>query len=74
MEEDGVEGFETFLGRCWGEDEVEAFGSLNVNFDLSSIFKSFKRDLGIHIAFYFSLDALEHISSIENLRTHTFFG
>ena len=33
LEEDGVEGFETFLGRCWGEDGVEAFGSLNVNFD-----------------------------------------
>ena len=41
------------------EDEVEVFGSLNVNFEVFSIFKSFKRDLGIHIAFdfSFSLDA-----------------
>ena len=29
--EGGVEGFETFLGRCWEEDGVEAFGSLNIN-------------------------------------------
>ena len=59
LEEDGVEDFEIVLGRCLEENEVEAFGRLNVNFDLFSIFKSFKRDLGIHIAldFSFSLDA-----------------
>jgi hypothetical protein len=74
LEEGGVEGFQTLLGRCWEEDGVEAFGSLNANFDLFSIFKSFKRDLGIHIAFDFSLDALENISSIIDLRTHIFFG
>ena len=64
LEEDGVEGFEIVLGRCFKEDEVEAFGSLNVKFEVSSIFKSFKRDLGIHIALYFPLDTLEHISSV----------
>ena len=42
LEEDGVEGFEIVLGRCLEEDEVEAFGSLNVNFDLFSLLKSFK--------------------------------
>jgi len=74
LEEGGVEGFETFLGRCWKEDGVESFGNLNVKFDLFSIFKCLKRDLGIHKDFYFSLDALECISSITDLRTHTFFG
>ena len=41
------------------EDGVEPFGSLNVNFEVFWIFKSFKWDLGIHISldFSFSLDA-----------------
>ena len=54
------------------EDGVEAFGSLNVNFEVFSIFKSFKKDLGIHIALYFSfyLDAWECISSMMDLQTH----
>lgn len=71
-----MEGFEIVLGRCLEEDEVEAFGSLNANFNLFSIFKSFKRDLGIRIAldFYFSLDVLEHISLVMGLGIHTFFG
>ena len=56
LEEDGVEGFRIFWGRCLEEDEFKVFGSLNVNFDLFSKFKSFKRELGIHIAFNFSLD------------------
>ena len=56
------------------EGGVEAFGSLNVNLDLFSIFKSFKRDLGIHIAldFSFSLDASECISLMMDLGTHIF--
>ena len=60
----GAEGFESFLGRRLLEDGMEPFGSWNVNSDLFSNFKSFKRDLGIHIAFEFSfpLDALECIS------------
>jgi hypothetical protein len=74
LEEDGMEGFEIFLERCLEVDEVEAFGSLNVNFDLFSILQSFKRDLGIHIAFDFSLEALERISSIMDLGTHICFG
>ena len=59
LEEDGVKGFEIVLDIFLEEDGVEAFGSLNVNFEVFSIFKSFKRDLGIHIAldFSFSLDA-----------------
>ena len=75
LEEDGVEGFEIGLGRCLEEDEVEAFGSLNVNLDLFLIFKSFKRDLGIHINFElsFSFDSLECISLMMNLGTHIFF-
>ena len=58
------------------EDGVEAFGSLNVNFEVFSIFKSFKRDLGIYIAldFSFSLDAWECISLMMDLGTHIFFG
>ena len=40
MEEDGMEGFKILLWTCLEEDEVEDFGSLNVNFDLFSIFKS----------------------------------
>ena len=58
------------------EDGVEAFGSLNVNFEILSIFKSFKCYLGIHIAldFSFSLDAWKCISSMMDLRTHIFFA
>ena len=54
---------------------MEDFGSLNDNFEVFSIFKFFKRDLGIHIAldFSFPLDALEHISSMIDLGTHIFF-
>ena len=76
LEEDGVEGFEIVLDIFLEEDGVERFGSLNVNFEVFSIFKSFKRDLGIHIALYFSfsLDALERISSKMDLGTHIFFG
>ena len=73
LEEDGVEGFEIILGRCLEEDEVEAFGSLNVKFEVCSIFKSFKRDLGTHIAFDFHFNALEHNSSTMGLWTHIFF-
>ena len=75
LEEDGVEDFERFLGRCLEEDRVEAFGSLNVNFEVFSIFKSFKWDLGIHIALEFSfyLDSWERISSMIDLGTHIFF-
>ena len=74
LEEDGVEGFEIVLGRCLEEAKVETFGSLNVNFEVFSIFKSFKRDFGIHIAldFSFSLDAWECISSMMDLGIHIF--
>ena len=46
------------------EDEVEAFGSLNVNFTFLSTLDSFKRDFGIHLVvdFLFSLDDSERIS------------
>ncbi len=53
MEKSGVEGFGIILGRFLEEDGMETFGSLNVNFEIFSIFKSFKRDLGIHIALDF---------------------
>ena len=58
LEEDGVEGFEIVLDIFLEEDGVEAFGSLNVNFEVFSIFKSFKRDLGIHLALYFSFSLM----------------
>ena len=76
LEEDGVEGFGIVLDIFLKEDGGEAFGSLNVNFEVFSIFKSFKWDLGIHIAldYYFSLDAWEHISLMMDLGTHIFFG
>ena len=73
LEEDGVEGFEIVLDIILEEDGVEAFGSLNVNFEVFSIFKSFKRDLGIHIAFDFPFNDLEHNSSTMGLGTHIFF-
>ena len=73
MEEYGVEGFEIVVDIFFEEDGVEAFGSLNVNFEVCSIFKSFKRDLGIHIAFDFPFNALEHNSSTMGLGIHIFF-
>ena len=71
MEEDRVEGF----GTCLEEDDMEVFGSLNVNFSLFSTLKYFKRDLGIHKDFdsCFPLDVLECISSTIDLGTHNFF-
>ena len=33
LEEDGVEGFKIFWGRCLEEYKVEAFRRLNVKFD-----------------------------------------
>ena len=68
-----MEDFEIVLDIFLEDDGVEAFGSLNVNLDLCSILKSFRRDLGIHIALDFSLDTLEHIYSIMGLGTHIFF-
>lgn len=55
------------------EDEVEAFGSLNVNFTFFSTIDSFKRDFGIHIGeiFSFFFYDLERISSIMDFGTHT---
>ena len=56
------------------EDEVKAFGRLNVNFTFFSILDSFKRDFGIHIViglFSFLFDDLERISSMMNFETHT---
>ena len=75
LEGDGVEVFGSFLGRFLEEYGVEAFGSLNANFEVFSIFKSFKKDLGIHIAldFSFPLDALECISSMMDLGANIFF-
>ena len=56
------------------EDEVEVFGSLNVNFTCSSTLVSLKKDFGIHIAiglFSFLFDDLEIISSMMDFGTHT---
>ena len=46
------------------EDEVEAFGSLNVNFTCCSTLDSLKQDFGIHIVegLLFHFDDLERIS------------
>ena len=57
-------GLGTWNGRILLEDEVEAFGSLNVNFTICSTLDSFKRDFGIHIAVgsLFPFDDLERIS------------
>ena len=76
LEKSGVEGFGIFLGRFLEEDGIEAFGSLNVNFEIFSIFKSFKRDLGIHIALDFphSLGVWECLCIMMDLGTHIFFG
>ena len=61
------------MEECLEEDEVGAFGSLNVNFTCCSTLDSFKRDFGIHIAvgFSFLFDDLERISSMMDFRTHT---
>ncbi|KGJ51010.1 hypothetical protein CIAN88_23165 [[Clostridium] innocuum] len=67
-------GLGTWNGRIFlEEDEVEAFGSLNVNFTFCSTLDSFKRDFGIHIAlgFSFLFDDLERISSMMDFGTHT---
>ena len=74
LEEDGMEGFKILLWTCLEEDKVEAFESLNIKFEVFSIFNSFKKDLGIHIDLESSLDVLEHISLVMDLGTHTFFG
>ena len=72
--EDGVEGFKFFWGRCLEEDEVEVFGSLNLNFTCCSTLDSLKRDFRIHIAigFSFLFDDLERIYSMMNFGTHTY--
>ena len=59
-------GLGTWNGRIFLEDEVEAFGSLNVNFTFSLTLDSLKRDSGIHIAigFSFLFNDLEKISSL----------
>ena len=56
------------------EDEVEFFGSLNVNFNCCSKLDSLKRDFGIHIAvglFSFLFHDVEIISSMMDFGTHT---
>ena len=55
------------------EDEVEAFGSLNVNFTCCSILDSLKRDFSVHMAIGFSLlfDNFERKSSMMDFRTRT---
>ena len=56
------------------EDDVEVFGSLNVNFNYCSTLEFLKRDFGIHIAvglFSFLFDDLEIISSMMDFGTHT---
>ena len=55
------------------EDEVEVFGSLNVNFNCCSTLESLKTDFGIHIAmgFSFPFNDLERISSMMDFGTHT---
>ena len=56
------------------EDEVEFFGSLNVNFNCCSTLDSLKRDFGIHIAieiFSFIFDDLDIISSMMDFGLHT---
>ena len=66
----------TWKGRILlEEDEVEVFGSLNVNFTCFSTSDSFNRDFGIHIVvgFSFLFDDLERISSMMDFGTHTCF-
>ena len=67
-------GLGTWNGRIvLEEDEVEFFGSLNVNFNCCSTLDSLKRDFGIHIAidFSFLFDDLKKISSMMDFGTHT---
>ena len=68
-------GLATWNGRILlEEDEVEVFGSLNVNFNCCSTLDFLKRDFGIHMAiclFSFLFDDLEIISSMMNFGTHT---
>ena len=57
------------------KDEVDFFGSLNLNFNCWSTLESLKRDFGIHIAvgiFSFLFDDLEIIYSMIDFETHTF--
>ena len=57
------------------EDEVEAFGSLNLNFTCFSTLESLKRDFGIHIViglFLFLFYDLERISLMMDFGTHTY--
>ena len=54
------------------EDEVEFFGSLNVNFNFCSTLDSLKLNFGIHIAigfFSFLFDDLEIISLMMDFGT-----
>lgn len=64
-----MEGFGIFLGRCLEEDGVEVFQRLNVKFQVFSVLKYFKRDLGIHIDldFSFPFNYLECVYSIMDL-------
>ena len=57
------------------EDEVEVFGSLNVNFTCLLTLDSFKRDFVVNIAigFSFLFDDLERISSMMDFGAHTCF-
>ena len=67
-------GLSAWNGRILLEkDEVEAFGSLNVNFTFFSTLDSFKRDFGIHIGIglLFLFDDLKRISSMIDFGTHT---
>ena len=67
-------GLGTWNGRILlEEDEVEFFGSLNVNFNCCSTLDSLKRDFGIHIAiglFSFVFDDVEIISSMMDFGIH----
>ena len=55
------------------EDEVEVFGSFNVNSTCCSTIDSLKRDVGIHIAigFSFLFDNFERISLMMDFGAHT---
>ena len=67
-------GLDTWNGRILlEEDEVKAFGSLNVNLTCCSKLDSFKRNFGIHIAigFSFLFDDLDRISSMIDFGNHT---
>ena len=68
-------GLGTWNGRIlWEEDEVEFFGSLNVNFNFCSTLESLKRDFGTHIfvgLLSFLFDDVEIISAMMDFGTHT---